>query len=198
MALTATSLAVAATAAATRFQVTSATGATVGGIMRVDDEYSIITAITGAFIDVRARGDRGGVAKAHNILSPVVFGLTTDLADFGTRETTPIPDGREDLLAIGANGVIAVPKKNTTYLIMKGSALASSTLADPAADQDGLEVTFIGGTDFAHVVTTTNAFDGTTGASTTFTSAAFAGSSVTLKAFKAKWFVKANNLFVIT
>ena len=59
-------------------------------------------------------------------------------------------------------------------------------------------MTFIGGTDFAHVVTTVAVHDGTTGAHTTLTSAAFIGSSITLVAFNSKWMVKSNNLFVIT
>ncbi|MCX6550050.1 MAG: hypothetical protein NTY02_03400, partial [Acidobacteria bacterium] len=74
MALTATTLASAADAITLRFAVTASTGATVGGFMRVDGEYMMVTAIPASgFVDVRARGDRGGTAKAHNILAPVTF-----------------------------------------------------------------------------------------------------------------------------
>ena len=45
MALTATTLAAAATATTLRFQVTASAGATVGGVMRVDGEYMTVVAI---------------------------------------------------------------------------------------------------------------------------------------------------------
>jgi len=198
MALTATSLASAATAATLNFNVTAATGATVGGFIRVDGEFAYITVINGTQISTRGRGTNGTTAVAHNVLAPVVFGLDSDLSALGALESLPVPVESIDLVGIGANGVITVPNRNTTYLIMKASALASSTFADPSASQDGLEVTFCGGTDFAHVVTTTSVNDGTTGLHTTLTSAAFAGSSLTLVAFKTKWVVKSNNLWVIT
>lgn len=198
MALTATSLSAACDEKTLTFNVTAATGATVGGFMRIDAEFSFITAINGTQIEVRGRGSYGGSAVAHAVLAPVVFGLTTDLANLGQLETLPVPTEDEDLVTIGANGAIQVPLRKTTFLITKGSALASSTFANPSASQDGLEVTFIGSTDFAHVITTVAVHDGTTGAHTTCTSAAFAGSSLTLKASKARWLVKANNLWVIT
>jgi hypothetical protein len=197
MAITTTSLAAAISANAQAFKATSATGATVGGVAKIDNEYTVITAISGSYISVRRTGDQGGAVVAHGILAPVQFGLWSDFPTAGNTDPVPEP-AYEDFLSIGANGVIAVPTRNTTYVIMKGSALASSTLADPGAGQNGLEVTFIGGTDFAHVITTVNAFDGTTGAHTTLTSAAFKGSSITLVAYNAGWYVKSNNLWVIT
>lgn len=198
MALTATSLASAATAGTLNYNVTSATGATVDGFIRVDGEFAYITVINGTQISVRGRGTFGTTAVAHGVLAPVVYGLNSDLSALGMLEQLPVPVSESDLVGVGANGVITVPNRNTTHLIMKGSALASSTFADPSASQDGLEVTFVGGTDFAHVVTTVSVNDGTSGLHTTLTSAAFAGSTLTLVAFKTKWMVKSNNLWVIT
>src|SRR5688572_6104810 len=186
MALTATTLAAACTAAAQTISVTSATGATVGGFVRVDNEFMKVVSISGTTIGVVRRGQQGGVVTDHKILARVVFGLTGDMRDLPTYELVPLPLVDFDKVNIGANGVIAVPTRHTWYTINKGSALASSTFANPAADQDGLTVTFTGITDFAHVITTVAVHDGTTGAHTTLTSAAFAGSSLTLRASRSE------------
>jgi len=167
--------------------------------MRIDGEYMIVTAIpVSGWVEVRSRGDRGGVAVAHNILAFVTFGVASDLVGLGVRQEIPVPGDDFDLKHIGANAAIPVPVRNTVYFIDKASALASSTFADPAADQNGLKVSFIGTTDYAHVITTVSCHDGTTGAHTTLTSAAYAGSSITLIANATKWHVFKNQLWVIS
>jgi hypothetical protein len=197
MALTATTLAAACTASDQALRVTSATGATVGGFVRVDNEWMEVLSINGTFLGVQRLGLNGSAVTDHKILARVTFGLSTDVAALPTYSDIPVPTSF-DIVNIGANGVIAVPTRDTWYRINKGSALASSTFANPAADQDGLTVTFTGITDFAHVITTVTVNDGTTGAHTTLTSAAFAGSSLTLRATNGTWQVVANNLWVIT
>jgi hypothetical protein len=197
MALTATTLAAACTANDQAISVTSATGATVGGFVKVDAEWMTVTAISGTRISVIRRGEYGSYVTDHKILARTTFGLTTDVAALGPYSDIPVPLAF-DVVNVGANGVIAVPVRDTWYRINKGSALASSTFANPAADQDGLTVTFTGITDFAHVVTTVAVHDGTTGLHTTLTSAAFAGSSLTLRASAGTWQVIANNLWVIS
>lgn len=85
------------------------------------------------------------------------------------------------------------------FLLTKGSA-AAITVAAPGTANIGRKLEILGGSDFAHVVTFTGGTlrDGTTGASTTWTSAAFQGSSVTVRAISATtWNVVANNLGVI-
>ena len=194
MAKTNTTLSVAATADARDVTVTSATGATVGGFLKMDEEYSFIQAISGTRISLTQRGALSSRAVAHAVLAPVCFGLLSDLpSDLSLSE----PSDRE-YKSIGANGAIACPTKNTTYFINKGSALASSTLAQPGAEQNGLEVTFVGATDYAHVVSIATGADGTTGNHTTLTSPAYKGGSLTLVAYQATWLVKANNLWVIS
>lgn len=198
MALTTTTLAAAADAATLRFNVTAATGATVGGFMRVDGEFMVITAISGTAIDVRSRGDQGGIAVAHDILAPVTFFLATDQAALGVTDDRPVPAKDFDLLNVGQNGVIAVPKRPTTYVLNKASALASTTLANPAADQNGLVLRFLTATDAAHVITTDHGHDGTTGEHTTCTSAAYIGACLSLIAVDGKWLVLSNNNWTIT
>ena len=197
MAITTTSLAAAMSLTATRFKATAATGAVVGQVAKVDNEYMEVLAINGTAIDVARRGEQGGAVVAHAILAPVQFGPEEDFALPGATDLVPEPTD-VNMVTIGADGVITVPTRDTIFVIMKGAALATSTFANPSASQNGLEVTFVGGTDFAHVVTLTSGFDGTTGTSVTFTSAAFKGSSVTLLAWNGTWLVKSNNLFVIT
>jgi hypothetical protein len=92
-----------------------------------------------------------------------------------------------------------VPTRNTTYIINKPvAALATSAMANPSAAQDGLEVTFLSNTNFAHVVTLVTSQDGTTGNHTTYTFPAFGGSGFKVKAVQGRWLVLANNLVVIT
>jgi hypothetical protein len=197
MAITTTSLAGDFAITSSTFSATSATGATVGGIAKVDNEYSLITKITGTSISVIQRGLYGGACVAHDKLAPVQFGVLSDFPNPTNLQTIAEPV-QSDNLSVGENGVIVVPIRNTTYFLTKGSALSSTTLADPGAGQNGLEVTFVGVTDFAHVITTVTGHDGTTGLSTTLTSPAFAGGSLTLVAYNAGWYVKSNNLWVIT
>ena len=86
------------------------------------------------------------------------------------------------------------------FYLTKGSAAALG-LAVPGAANVGRVLKFIGGSDFAHVITaaSTSCRDGTTGGHGTLTSAAYAGSTLTLRAVTAAiWAVEANNLWVIT
>lgn len=83
-----------------------------------------------------------------------------------------------------------------TYYLTKGSA-AAVTVKAPGAKNIGRRLTFITGSDFAHVVTFTGSTlkDGTTGAKITWTSVAFIGSSITVRASTAtQWVVESKNL----
>lgn len=70
------------------------------------------------------------------------------------------------------------------FLLTKGSA-AAITLADPGAANIGRRLTIMAGSDFAHVVTTTAALANGTAVKNTWTSAAFTGSSLTIRAISA-------------
>jgi hypothetical protein len=130
MALTTTSLAAPITANDLAFIATSATGATVGGFVRIDDEFMAVTAIAGTLISVRSRGDYGSQAVAHQGLSSVVFGLASDLAPLGTSETIPVP-AAFDMATIGVNGAIPVPTRHTVYFLTKATALAATSPRSP-------------------------------------------------------------------
>jgi len=186
MALTNTSLAAAFSATQLVLKATAATGATVGGFAKVDGEYMTITAISGTNISVGQRGSQGTAVVAHAILAPLTFGLYSDVPDAGATGLVPPVITSCDLVTIGSDGVIAVPARDTIFVIQKGAALASSTLGNPSAAQSGIEVTITSGTDFAHVVTTVAARDGTTGLSTVLTFPEFNGASVKIIAVKGK------------
>lgn len=103
-----------------------------------------------------------------------------------------------EVTTITGDGAIPVNKDSVT-LLTKGSA-AAITVAAPGAANIGRLLEIHAGSDFAHVVTFTGSTlrDGTTGASITWTSAAFRGSSLTVRAVDATtWSVHAMNLGAI-
>lgn len=98
------------------------------------------------------------------------------------------------------SGDAAAPiDRNRVIQLTKGSAAAISVAA-PGAENIGRELTFLTGSDFAHVVTFTGTTlqDGTAGLNTTWTAAAVAGSALTVIAVSAtRWAVKSFNLGTI-
>ena len=198
MALTTTTLSAAVDAITDTFPVTTATGATVGGFMRVDNEYMMVTGVATGVVRVRARGDRGGTAVAHNILAFVTYGLASDMAGLAARQDTPVATALYDIKQVGADSAVPVPTRHTIFFINHADA-AALTLANPTIAQNGLQVSFVGTTDAEHVVTATTVYDSSTAdVHTVLTSAAYAGSSITLIAHGGAWYVLANQLWVIT
>jgi hypothetical protein len=181
------------------FNVTTIAGATVGGFVRIDGEFAVITALLpnatggGGKVSVRSRGDNGGLAVAHAVLAPVTFGLASDQAGLGATEVVPVPVD-ENLASIGADGAIPVPLRNTTYFITKGTALAASTMQNPPLSSDGLEVGFISTTAFAHVINLVTSNNGATGGNKTiYTFPAFPGAGFKVKAVKGQWLTLYSN-----
>lgn len=84
--------------------------------------------------------------------------------------------------------------KDLSFLLTKGSA-AAITLPDPGASNVGRRLQIIAGSDFAHVVTTTAALANGTAPKNTWTSAAFIGSTLNLRAVSSTlWAVESNVL----
>ncbi len=80
---------------------------------------------------------------------------------------------------------------SATYILTKGSAAAITLGAPTTGIDDGVEITFISGSDYAHVITGTDLVMCGATANDTITFAAKAGASVTLVAYAAKWYTKA-------
>jgi len=120
-----------------------------------------------------------------------INGTATGATIIGKARVTP------EFTTISGDGAVTL-NSGTVYLT-KGSA-AAITVAAPGAGGIGKRITITTGTDFAHVVTFTGTtlLDGTTGANTTWTSAAFAGSSITFIGVTAtRWVVESFNLGTI-
>jgi hypothetical protein len=133
-------------------------------------------------------GDLRITTAGTNAASVVTVGGTQTLTN-KTLSATRVTNARQTITGDGA-----ITIQSGTVVLTKGSA-AAITLAAPSS-QDDTEITVISNSDFAHVITFPSAIllDGTTGANTTATFAAFKGAAITLVASGVTWLVKSNNL----
>lgn len=184
MSITGTSLAAAFGANDRIFQATSATGATVGGYYKIDEEIGIVAEINGTAITTKRRGNEGSKAVAHNILAPVTFFLPADTPTLGKGETVPGPGNRE-ITSYGASGAITLPKRDTVALITKATA-AAMTLENPSKLSDGILLTIVSTTAAAHTVTLVTGVVGSS-ASDVFTFTAAVGAAIQLMSYKGLW-----------
>lgn len=197
MALTATTTTAAVAAADLTIPLTSTTGFLPGQPVRLNSEYCYIVSVPNTTsIIVRSRGAEGTTPAAHSVLTNVVSGLPSDFPAIppGLLASGLQATAYDDVQTIGANtAVIAVPTRNTTFIINKATALGSTTLAAPTTAQNGLKVTFISTTAAAHVITGATLFNnGITGVPwSTITFAAFAGAGFTATAVNGLWDVNA-------
>lgn len=170
------------------FTLTANTGATVGGLIRVNGEWATIVETVGTVgVKVRHRGGNGSIAKAHAILSPVVLCLASDLAD----KTLPEPDTDVDTVSYGADGAIALPTKLKTVAYITKATAAALTLASPSTyTPDGAEIEIISLVGAAHTVTYTPGFAGNTTSSDVATFATTRGGVLVIKAMNGLWTVK--------
>ena len=211
MALSKTTLSAACSATDTTIKVTSATGFPAVGTaarsqrVQVDGEFmytvdGICQPSTG-LIKVRSRGADGSAAAAHDILSPTCTSASgSDWSSNPQGGDCSLPPYRALQIAIGQNGVIPVPTQDTIAIITKATALATTTLAAPSADSNGVEFTITSMTAAAHVITATTLLgDAVSGSPhTTATFAAFIGATLTLVACNGLWNVKGSVGVTIT
>jgi hypothetical protein len=187
MSFTATTLAADLSATSNKMVLTSGTGFAEGQVVKIDGEYARVASVSGANVSLTQRGSNGTAVVAHDVLSTVI--TTADNTDWTALQagaSTDRPPFVDDVISVGENGSIACPTRNATIMLTKATALATTTLADPPKDRDGLRLTVTSATDAAHVITGTFA-DGTTGAHTTATYAAFNGASMVLVAQQGVW-----------
>lgn len=174
MALTSTSLAGALSQAGTRAVVAAAGTLAVGCLLKIDDEYARVSAISGTRVDLR-RGLQGSAQVAHNTGAPVCYSL--DDADF----SWPIPPELYSYTAAGA-----ITPSAGVHLIGVGAAGAIAyTLANPPADLPGMVIHLVSVSAYAHTVTLASAYTGST--ETVFTFNNTVGSGVTLISRNAVW-----------
>lgn len=186
MALTKTSLSVALDADDLTFTVAAATGATVGGLAKIEDEYSVITEILGTSITVRSRGDRGTKAVAHNTGAACTFLLTTDVPA-GAPGKSEVGVLR-DIKYYTAAGAISLPTTRDAVAVIGVGAGAgvAYTLADPSTLASGLLIHIVSASAYAHTVTLTTGYGGDAETSI-FTFSGAVGDSVTLLSLNGTW-----------
>lgn len=182
-----TTLATAATAADRTIKLTSGTGATVGMLVKMEQEYSTIAAIAsdGVTVTLGVRGLYGSAVSAHKILSPVEVSAATDFPGTPTGSAIPIPYSQPELATYGAAGAIAIPNEDARIFLVAGSA-AAMTLALPSTADDGKTLTIQAGAAQAYTVTTPTAtgFKNTTG---TATFGGAIGDNMVIQAYKGQW-----------
>ena len=186
MAQTTTTISAAVGATDLNIPVTSATGFTAGNYLRLDNEFMVVTAVSGTNISVRSRGDKGSGAVAHNILAIANTGLDSDLAVQPMGQAAQIDPQFPTIVTYSAAGAIAIPVQNT-MVVLNGGGARAMTLAGPAKDQDGLTLTVLNASAYAHTVTYTAGFYGDTTSSDVITFAAKAGASFICVARGGTW-----------
>jgi hypothetical protein len=186
MAQTTTTISAAVGATDLTIPVTSATGFAAGNYLRLDNEFMVVSSVSGTNISVRSRGDKGSGAVAHNILAIANTGLDSDLAVQPMGQAAQIDPQFPTIVTYSAAGAIAIPVQNT-MVVLNGGAARAMTLAGPGKDQDGLTLTVLNASAFAHTVTYTAGFYGDTTSSDVITFAAKAGASFICVARGGTW-----------
>jgi hypothetical protein len=200
MALVATTLTGDITDRGLSLPVASVTGATVGRMVRINNErIGAILEVIGLTVRVRGRGDQGTNAEAQKAGSAVTFGDPSDFVRPSVSETAAVEQFRDAQTYLVAGAIEITADQRDQTVVLMGAAAIAMTLAAPGLDQDGKKLTVLNGTAFAHTITATGLFqDGVTGgAKTTATAGAFLGASLQLQALKGFWHVIGRSVFAV-
>lgn len=178
MSRTSTTLSAAIDGVQTEFAVTATTGFAVGSFLKVDSEFMRIKElVTDYWIRVE-RGQCGTLAVSHNILALAVVGLAEDFA--------PIPPWH--IYTYGAvSGNITV---GPGIHILAYGAQGTYSLPAPGSDQEGLTITFVCASAYAHKIQlASGAFNALTDTEIQFGGAI--GDSATIVAVSGSWMIVA-------
>jgi len=112
--------------------------------------------------------------------------LATDFpVNTGEGQPLKLVHAFRDVVSYGADGAIALPKRDTVVLLQKASALAM-TLADPTNVPDGTFLTIVSGLGAAHTVDLATGVVGSD-SDDIFTMTTGVGAAIQLAAYKGKW-----------
>jgi hypothetical protein len=169
-------------------KLTSGTGVVVGMLVKMEQEWSTVTAIAADLVTITLgpRGILGSIAAPHKILSPVEVGLPTEFTvPTPAGNAVPIPYSTPAVVYYGAAGAIGLPDKDANVFLVAASA-AAMTLVAPGTDRDGLTLTIQAAAAQAYTVTTPTAtgFKNTTG---TATFGGAIGDNMVIMASKGLW-----------
>jgi hypothetical protein len=190
MALASTTLAGACDGNTNTISVTAATGFAAGSYVLVDSEMMKIQTVSGTQIGV-FRGVYGTQTVAHTVYAKAEVGTAAEFAE------------------ASGGGVGSLKKKPRIYTYAVAGALTiapglhrigagaaevkAMTLAAPSLADDGMEMTVISASAYAHTITYTAGFYGDTTTSDVVTFAAKVGPSATFVAIGGVWGVKATS-----
>lgn len=166
-------------------------GAAKDRICKIEDEFSVVTKVSGQMVSVRTRGDFGSAVRTHKLGAPVVFMDREDFPAPAPARSRAQEGPKVGLVSYGASGPIAIPEKDTNIDLVGAVALAM-TLADPPRTVDGLRLKIQATGAAAHTVTSAGGFNAGAGASDVGTFAAAIGNGLTIEARQGKWLVVGN------
>lgn len=171
------------------------------------DQDTTISAPTDDQIDIEIAGadDFQFTANTFTALSGSTIATNTiaetTAASGVTIDSVLVKDGtsthRNPVIAVTADGAIAVPNGNTSYFITK-AGVAAMTLVDPTATtHDGLRLTFMATTANAHTLDNSagSGFNAGGAASDVGTFGGAIGDSIVIEAYQGVWYV-VNNINV--
>ena len=127
---------------------------------------------------------------------PASTGSTeVELVDTATVQT--ISNKKDEVVVYAVDGAIAV--RSHTAVLTKGSAAGMTIAAPVAVTDDGIRITIVAGTSFAHITTGTNLFwaGETGGPFNKITTAAFIGSAATIVAYNGLWHVVSDQIATV-
>lgn len=183
-----TTLASAALATDRTVKLTSGTGAVAGMLIKLEHEWSTITAVAadGVTMTLGPRGINGSFAQGHKALSAVEVGLVSEFTTTTPAGSAiPIPYSTPAVVYYGGAGAIAIPDKDAN-IFLNGASTDAMTLALPGTDIDGRTLTIMAAAAHAYTVTaaTATGFKNTTG---TATFGGAIGDNMVIVACKGQW-----------
>lgn len=194
MALTNTKLTAAIGASDLTIQVNDSSAALANTPIKIENEFArIVSTTTSGFLTLRARGDQGTAAVAHNKLVNVEICATA--ADFQTPAagTVPILPPIPQLVSYSTSGAIAVPTVDTNIVLTSTSAAQAMTLVAPSAASDGVKLYITSQSSMAHTVTATSLIQGYSSGQSTATFNTVIGQGLVLMVDNANYNVLSAN-----
>jgi hypothetical protein len=153
-------------------------------------------------ITIRGAGSSGNDPQTKGLFTDPAFTVQIPLTQTGNAFQIEKPEGTI-IYAIGPNGAAKVPvaitasgavpvRPGTDYIITNAGVTALTLAAPTPGTDDGVMISIISATAFAHTLTATGLLQTGSAAVNVATFAAFAGAGLTLKAFNGKWLVTAS------
>lgn len=186
--MTATTLNGAITATDTLIRLTSGTGAVVGRLIKIDNEYLLIQNIDLSPSVKVARGQRGSLAVDHATLATVNIGTPDEFSPIAPPAyvgSGSIQPGLRQY-TYGAAGALTVAEG--THVLKTGTA-GAMTLVAPTGQQNNTRMRITAATAHAYTVTYTTGFNGGGAGADVATFGGAIGDTLELEAINNTWFV---------